>query len=96
MQAQRKAKTARVYVSVAVDFDSNGQMYPKSLMWEDGHQYEIDRILDVRPSFSARAGGQGDRYTVRIGNQEKYLFFEHNPEYGQKIPGRWFVERKDI
>lgn len=95
MPVQKQARAIKVYISVAVDFDCFGQMIPKSLTWEDGHQYEIERLLDVRPSFAARAGGQGDRYTVRIGNQEKHLFFEHNPEYGQKTLGRWFVERKE-
>lgn len=95
MQAQKKKDAVKVYVSVAVDFDSLGQMIPKSLVWEDGRQYEIDRLVDVRPTYAAKAGGQGDRYTVRIGNQEKFLFFEHNPAYGEKIPGRWFVERKE-
>ena len=94
VQAQKKNEAVRVYVSVAVDFDSTGQMIPKSLTWEDGHQYGIDRLIDVRPSVAARAGGHGDRYTVCIGNQEKYLFFEHNPVNGQRITGRWFVEKK--
>lgn len=95
MEKQKAPNNPKVYVAVAVDFDTSGQMRPKTLIWEDGHQYEIDRLLDIRPSYAARAGGQGDRYTVRIGNQEKQLFFEHNPEYGKTITGRWFVERKE-
>ena len=94
MQDQRKAEDLKAYVSVDVCFDTNGQMRPKVLTWEDGSQYEIDRILDIRPGYAARAGGQGDRYTVRIENRVRQLFFEHNPEYGQRILGRWFVERK--
>jgi hypothetical protein len=54
----------------------------------------LDQVLDVRPSYSEKAGGQGDRYTVRIQNKERHLFFEHNPVFGQAITGRWFVERK--
>ena len=46
-------------------------MYPRLIHWEDGKTYEIDRILDVRPAPAARAGGQGDRYTIRMNNQEK-------------------------
>ena len=95
MDNERKRSNAKVYIAVAVDFDSNGKMRPRSLTWEDGQQYEIDRLLNVRPSYAAKAGGQGDRYTVRIGNKERYLFFEHNPEYGKIVTGRWFVERKE-
>ena len=84
----------KTYVHVSVDFDDNGRMHPTRIRWEDGTHYEIDRVLDVRPAFAARAGGQGDRYTIRLGEQITYLFFEHNVDYGSHIPGRWFVERK--
>ena len=76
-------------------FDENGHMYPRLIHWEDGKTYEVDRILDVRPAPAARAGGQGDRYTIRMNNRETYIFFEHNPDYGGSIPGRWFVERRE-
>ena len=84
----------KTYVQVTVNFDHDGRMRPTSILWEDGTHYEIDRVLDVRPAFAARAGGQGDRYTIRLGEQITYLFFEHNVDYGSHIPGRWFVERK--
>ena len=78
-----------------VALDENGQMYPRLIHWEDGKTYEVDRILDVRPAPAARAGGQGDRYTIRMNNQETHIFFEHNSDYGSAIPGRWFVERRE-
>ena len=61
-------KPIKVYVPVDVAFDENGHMYPRLIHWEDGKTYEIDRILDVRPAPAARAGGQGDRYTIRMNN----------------------------
>ena len=85
---------ARVYISVIVAFDELGRMMPQALFWEDGRKYDVERLIDVRPSYAARAGGQGDRYTVRIDGKDRYLFFEHNPEFGKQVPGRWFVERK--
>lgn len=88
-------KSIKVYVPVEVDFDESGQMYPRLIHWEDGKAYKIDRILDVRPVPAARADGQGDRYTIRMNNQETYIFFEHNPDYGGSILDRWFVERKE-
>ncbi len=84
----------KTYVDVRVDFHADGRMYPVSIEWEDGHVYEIDRVLDVRPAYAARAGGQGDRYTVRMNDQTTYLFFEHNADFGSQILGKWFVERK--
>ena len=84
----------KVYVPVRVEFDDEGRMFPRALEWEDGQVYEIDRVLDVRPSFAAKAGGMGDRYTVRTGGRDTYLFFEHNGSLRDPSPGRWFVERR--
>jgi hypothetical protein len=56
----------KTYFHVSVDFDDTGRMHPTSILWEDGTHYEIDRVLDVRPAFTARAGGQGYRYTIRL------------------------------
>ena len=69
-------------------------MCPRSLTWEDGRKYEIDRVKDIRLAHAERAGGIGDRYTIIVGGQERYLFFEHNSEYGNQNIGRWFLERK--
>ena len=49
----------KVYVPVTVDFDDVGHMIPKSIIWEDGHRFIIDKILDVRPAAAMKAGGQG-------------------------------------
>ena len=69
-------------------------MLPRAIVWEDGHRYEIDRVIDVRPAYAAKAGGQGDRYTIKVGGQQKYLFFERSTNLSGDIIGRWFVERK--
>ena len=87
-------KPIKVYVPVDVAFDENGHMYPRLIHWEDGKTYEIDRILDVRPAPAARAGGQGDRYTIRVCGRESYLFFERSPVLAGVELGRWFVERR--
>lgn len=87
-------KDLKVYVNVIASFNPDGKLIPRSLTWEDGHEYLIDRILDVRPAASLKAGGQGDRYTVQILGKNSYLFFERNPNFEDKNIGRWFVERK--
>ena len=87
-------KPIKVYVPVDVAFDENGHMYPRLIHWEDGKTYEIDRILDVRPAPAARAGGQGDRYTISVCGRESYLFFERSPVLAGVELGRWFVERR--
>lgn len=78
--------SAKVYVSVEARFEPDGRIIPTSVTWEDGHRYDIDRILDIRRAASLKAGGAGIRYTVRIGRQETFLFLEDR---------RWFVERRN-
>ena len=85
----------KVYVPVEVAFEEDGRMFPRRVLWEDGRTYTVDRVLDMRPAHAARAGGQGDRYTVRVNGHETYLFFEHAPDSGGAVMGRWFVERKE-
>ena len=82
------------YITVRVDFSDDGLMVPRSILWTDGQEYPIDRIRDVRSAPALKAGGQGDRYTVMIGGRERYLFFEHNADYGNEKIGKWFVEKK--
>lgn len=75
----------KVFVEVTARFETDGNIVPLSVLWEDGVRYEIDRVLDVRRAPALRAGGMGIRYTVRICGRESYLFYE-DP--------RWFVEAK--
>ena len=89
-----KKQYIRQYVAVRVDFGDDGAMYPRSVFWTDGREYPVGRVKDVRSAPALKAGGQGDRYTVEICGMERYLFFEHNADYGNERPGRWFVEVK--
>ncbi|MFZ2537516.1 MAG: hypothetical protein WAX04_01270, partial [Oscillospiraceae bacterium] len=75
----------KVNVEVNVHFDTRGNMTPLSIVWEDGHIFEVDKIIDKRQAASLKAGGQGVRYICRIQNKETHLFYE-NPN--------WFVEGK--
>lgn len=85
----------KVYISVIAEFNpATGTMMPKSLTWEDGSRYDIERVVDVRPAASAKAGGQGDRYTVLISGKPRCLYFEHNPIPYSMDLGKWFVERR--
>ena len=85
---------AKVYVDVNVDFDTDGNMRPRELIWEDGKKFQIDRVLDVRPAASLKAGGQGDRFTIIVLNKQSYLWFERCAAITGCQLGRWFVERR--
>ncbi|MGI6199719.1 MAG: hypothetical protein ACOYJA_03000 [Christensenellales bacterium] len=75
----------KVFVEVITRTDADGMVTPLAVVWEDGTRYVIDRVLDRRQAASTRVGGQGIRYTVRIGGRETFLFLE-SP--------KWFVEAK--
>lgn len=71
------------YISVTAKFDADGNVIPLCINWDDGRQFSIDRVTDVRYAASLKAGGAGIRYTCRIRSHEKYIFLEEN---------RWFIE----
>ena len=76
----------KVYIKVNADFDTNGNITPKSIVWEDEKVYTIDRITDTRRAASLKAGGIGLRYSCSIEGKDAYLFYEEPA---------WFMEGKD-
>ena len=93
--SQPKNPCRKEYVPVRVDFSEDGIMFPRSIIWIDGEEYPIDRVKDIRRAPALKADGQGDRYTVEIGGRNRFLYFEHNPDYGNEQVGRWFMEILD-
>ena len=82
MSAHRE-NPAKIYVSVRADHLLNGRIRPMMFRAKDGPVVRIDRILDEREAPSLKAGGQGMRYTCRVGEKQLYLF--HDDVY-------WFIE----
>ena len=82
MSAHRE-NPAKIYVSVRADHLLNGRIRPLMFRAKDGPVVLIDRILDEREAPSLKAGGQGMRYTCRVGEKQLYLF--HDDVY-------WFIE----
>ena len=76
----------KVYVTVTVEFSTEGVLLPKSFIWEDGREYQIDRVKDKRRAASTKAGGVGERYTCLVEGKEVFLYYEDN--------NMWFMERK--
>lgn len=79
----------KVYVEVNVDHKADGSIFPRSFIWENGNRYSVDKVIDVRPAASLKAGGAGLRYTVCSCNKEVFMFLEE--DHGVD---RWFMERK--
>lgn len=76
----------RTYVQVNSDFDPTGYMQPRTITWKDGRVFKIEAVRDLRP------GRKGERYTVVIKGEERYLFYERPSDILPNRFGRWFVE----
>ncbi len=72
----------KLYVPVWAYYDACGNIKPLALRLGD-QNFIIDRILDVRPGASRKAGGCGIRYLCRIREQRFALYLEED---------RWFME----
>ena len=79
----------KVYVDVTDIRFKDGRLTPISFVWENGVRYKIDKILDVRPAASLKAGGAGIRYKIRVRDRETFLFLEEN-----KDCTKWFMEKR--
>lgn len=75
----------KVYVSVNIDIDNEGDIHPRLIRCSNGLVYLIDRILCKFRASSARVGGGAIWYTILIGGKETYLFHEDE---------KWFIEAK--
>lgn len=89
-----KTMNVKVYVQVNADFNPDGLMLPRELIWEDGEKYIIDRVINIEQAATMKAGGQGDRYTILVRGHKSYLFFERSSDLIGNNIGRWFVEKK--
>ena len=74
----------KINLQVNADFDLDGNIRPRSITWEDGRIFEIDRVLDTRRAPSLKAGGVGIRYICRICGKTVALYNEE---------GHWFMEK---
>ena len=74
----------KINLQVNADFDLDGNVHPKAIIWEDGRVFDIDRILDAQMAPALVAGGLGMRYICRIRGRTVKLF---NDE------GHWFIEK---
>lgn len=70
------------YTEVKALFDKEGNITPLSMTYED-EEFEVDRIVDIRPAASLKSGGAGIRYTCFVAGRKTYLFLEET---------RWFFE----
>lgn len=74
----------KVFLRVTAEHDLNGSMIPRSIRWNDGRVFTVDKVFDVRQAPSLKCGGLGLRFSCMIHGRPYYLFYDE---------GRWFAER---
>lgn len=75
----------KAYVSVNLDVDEDGVIYPRYIRWSNGKLFQIDQLLYKCRATSSKVSGGGIRYTVMIQGRQTYLYHEGN---------KWFVEAR--
>jgi hypothetical protein len=75
----------KVFVGVKLEVSLEGIIKPIAIKWEDGREFEIQQVTDVRRAASMGAGGTGTRYMCMIKDKLVPLYYE-DP--------RWFMEGK--
>ena len=74
----------RIELNIMVEHRKDGLALPKTIIWEDGRTFDIDRVLDIRKAAATKCGGIGMRYICRIIGREYKIFDED---------GKWFIEK---
>ena len=74
----------KIELNIIVQHFPDGKAIPKTIIWEDGRRFSIDRILDIRKAAALKCGGVGIRYICRICGKEVPIFEED---------GVWFIEQ---
>ena len=75
----------KVFIDVIIKHTKEGSKIPLCVIWENGRNYSIDKVMDITKAASLKVGGQGLRYKCRIHGTETFLWLEE---------GKWFVEAK--
>ena len=75
------------YVDVVSLTSADGLVTPQTIVWDDGRRFCVDKVCDRRQAHSLKVGGTGMRYTILVGGQKTYLWYDD-------YRGAWFVEAK--
>ena len=84
-----EGNAVKIYVAVTARFSTEGNLTPLAVIWTDGGEYEITRVLGRRTVPPRSDSFYPVRYDCLFGADRRYLYYE--PE-----TSRWFVEASHI
>lgn len=67
------------------EIDQEGSVCPKSVTWEDGREFLIDKVTRVQRACASKVGGTAIRYSIYVSGKQTYLYEDD---------GKWFVESR--
>ena len=76
-----KGIPTNVYVDITARIRKDGQIFPLSLIWQDGREFPVDRLLNTVPSVLPQ-GGEALCFICLIRGKRKELYLRD---------GKWFV-----
>ena len=82
------------YVSVNADVDSDGVIRPLRILWDDGRQWEVTKVLHT--CTASHNEFEGIRYTIKIGRAVKYLYRDGQRWYVDYSPYEVLVNHEDF
>ena len=56
----------KIELDIIVEHKKDGRAVPKTILWDDGRRFAIDKVLDVRQAAALRCGGIGTIYICKI------------------------------
>lgn len=86
MAKQNETRDDIVYVRVIADMKPKMQIMPKSIIWEDGREFAIDEIKDVRQVLVSGMGKECMAYFVEIRGSRRVLYLDRMMQ--------WFIIRQ--
>jgi len=83
------------YVAVTATFDTEGNLLPRSLFWDEKTEYPVERAKNITNQLQGLERRMYDLYEIVIMNRPRYLYFERRTSTRGVIIGRWFLKEFD-
>ena len=60
----------KIELDIIVEHRKDGLALPKTIIWDDGRCFDIDRVLDIRKAAATKCGGRNQvrrhRHTLHL------------------------------
>ena len=83
-------KPEKTYVTVLASIDQTGLMEPRKIIWPDGRQFPIDKVVCWRRALDH--GPETTYYVIEIKGQSRILYFTQSINCNICNIGKWYVE----